>query len=183
MVGGMNSAKNKGDAGEREAVEMFQTLAPDLVMVNARRKLGAGRRDDMGDLDVFNDVAVQVKCYTDIVRALRESVVGAHAQAQRSGTTWSIGLAPIPRARRDGIRWIVISYEWPSAPTVHLPSFGSSSLAIDYFLNKSNVIAVPNRDRVALVERKDKLLVILSPVTAWLDAYRAAVARVEKMAS
>ena len=183
MVGVMNSSKNKGDQGERDAVEMFQTLAPDLVLPNARRKLGAGRRDDMGDLDVFNDVAVQVKCYADIVRALRESVVGAHAQAQRSGTRWSIGLAPIPRARRSGIRWITIAYEWPSAPNVHLPSFGSSSLAIDYFLNPSNVIAVPNRDRVALVERKDKPLVILSPVSAWLNAYRSAVAREHAKAS
>ena len=43
----MNKQKNKGDAAEREAAK----LLAEATGLPVRRKLGAGRQDDVGDLD------------------------------------------------------------------------------------------------------------------------------------
>lgn len=50
------SQKRKGDAAEREAAD----LLTGLLGVPVRRKLGAGRADDCGDLDGVPQTAVQV---------------------------------------------------------------------------------------------------------------------------
>src|SRR6478735_12765266 len=57
-----NTNKRKGDRAEREAVAVLCELAPDLVVARPQRLLGAGRREDTGDLWVFPGVTVQVKC-------------------------------------------------------------------------------------------------------------------------
>src|SRR5690606_27626946 len=60
-----NPQKNKGDKAELEAAR----LLADLTGWPVRRKLGAGRADDTGDLDNVPDTTVQVKDYTDVLRA------------------------------------------------------------------------------------------------------------------
>ena len=61
----MNSQKNKGDQAEREAAELL-SKAPGY---NVRRQLGAGRLDDIGDLDGIPDTIVQVANWTDKSKA------------------------------------------------------------------------------------------------------------------
>jgi hypothetical protein len=174
MVVSMNASKNKGDQAEREAAMVLNALAADLMAGAARRKLGAGRRDDIGDLDAFVDVTIQVKAYADPVRALREAVNGAKEQANRSGTRWNVGMSPLPRARRDGVRWICSTDVWPSAPNVHLPSFGRTSRALEYIKSANVVIETPPRQRVALVEVKGTPTMFIGSIDAWVDALRVA---------
>ena len=57
----MNSQKNKGDRAEREAAELLSELLPWPV----RRRLGAGRNDDEGDLEGVPDCALQVADWQD----------------------------------------------------------------------------------------------------------------------
>jgi Holliday junction resolvase len=51
------AAKAKGDRGEREVVSLLQRL---LRLPGIRRALGAGRKDDVGDIDGVPNTAVQV---------------------------------------------------------------------------------------------------------------------------
>jgi hypothetical protein len=61
--------KRKGDRAELEV----QGLLRELLGVPARRKLGAGRRDDVGDIDgVPNTVIQVVNAPSDTLRAVRE---------------------------------------------------------------------------------------------------------------
>jgi hypothetical protein len=78
------SAKAKGDRAELEV----QALLRDLLGVPARRKLGAGRLDDMGDLDGVPDTCIAVANYKDIARALREKVDPCVTQQERAGATF-----------------------------------------------------------------------------------------------
>lgn len=94
-----NTAKNKGDRAEREV----QGLLRDLLGVPARRKLGAGRADDMGDIDSVPDTVIQVAAYNDIARAIAEKVPGCVEQQQRAGATFGATFL-----RRRGGAYVVV---------------------------------------------------------------------------
>lgn len=74
------AAKRKGDAAEREVARILT----DLLGVECRRELGAGRLDDMGDIRLPRTV-VQVANYRDIGRAIREKLPAAVEQQERAG--------------------------------------------------------------------------------------------------
>ena len=93
-----NPQKAKGDRAELEV----QALLRDLLGVPARRMLGAGRADDIGDIDGVPDTTIQVANYTDIARALREKVDGCVDQQQRAGATFGATFI-----RRRGGRYVV----------------------------------------------------------------------------
>jgi hypothetical protein len=77
-----NPRKAKGDKAEREAA----ALLSDLLGVSVRRKLGAGRTDDTGDLEIPGiPLVVQVADWADTARAAREKPLGAEAQAANAG--------------------------------------------------------------------------------------------------
>src|SRR4029077_18705491 len=98
------AAKRKGDSAEREAA----TLIHSLIGAPARRKLGAGRADDTGDIDGVPDTTIQVVSRSSSVVAV--GVVAkpreAGEQATRAGTlhaatflrvrggTWRVVLTP-----------------------------------------------------------------------------------------
>lgn len=92
-------AKRKGDDAEREV----QGLLRDLLGVPARRKLGAGRKDDIGDIDGVPDTVIQVANYTDIARAIREKLPECEAQRERAGATHCATFV-----RRRGGSYIVV---------------------------------------------------------------------------
>ncbi len=99
-MGGMtNSAKRKGDRAELEV----QGLLRDLLGVPARRKLGAGRADDMGDIDGVPDTVIQCVSYADIGRAIREKLPECEAQQARAGATFGATFV-----RRPGGRYVVV---------------------------------------------------------------------------
>ena len=165
----MNASKEKGDRGEREAVATLCALAPDHVLPNARRKLGAGRKDDMGDLDVLPDVTVQVKWLASLTSALRDAATGASVQSDRAGTTYALGMAPIPRARKDGVRWLAATTEWPGGPPPSdaILSTGQSQAAVAHA--RAERAGIPRARRIAVVRRSGAVDLWVSTMEAWLE--------------
>lgn len=80
-----NPAKRKGDKAELEV----QGLLRDLLGVPARRALGAGRLDDVGDIHGVPDTVIQVANYKDIGRAIREKLPESERQRAHAGATFA----------------------------------------------------------------------------------------------
>lgn len=169
-----NRSKEKGDRGEREAVAALRELFPGLVLKNSQRKLGAGRKEDTGDLVVFHDVTIQVKNYADVSTSLREAAVGAAIQGERAGTRFAFGMAPIPRARRGSVRWLAATLEWPGgAPDeTEIARFGQVSRAVARVRQEN--IGIRRDKRVVAVDRRDSLRLYVAPVEAWVAAWQVA---------
>ena len=80
----MHPSKNKGDRAEREV----EGLLRDHLGVPARRKLGAGRLDDMGDIDNVPDTCVSVGNIARLSEAIREKPRECQVQQERMGATF-----------------------------------------------------------------------------------------------
>lgn len=93
------SAKRKGDRGELEV----QGLLRDHLGVPARRQLGAGRKDDIGDISGVPDTTIQVASYADIGRAIREKLPETVKQQERAGTLFGALFC-----RRRGGSYVVV---------------------------------------------------------------------------
>lgn len=93
------ASKRKGDRCELELAHQLH----DLTGWPVRRKLGAGRRDDTGDLHGLPDCVAQVKAYADIARAIREGLTELETQHHHAGTTHAVLFV-----RRPGGRWIAV---------------------------------------------------------------------------
>lgn len=93
-----NPSKNKGDRGELEAAKLLS----DLTGWPVRRKLGAGRKEDTGDLYGVPQTTVAVKNYRDVTRAIREALDSCPGQQANAGTTFGMSMI-----RRPGGRWFV----------------------------------------------------------------------------
>jgi hypothetical protein len=95
----VNPQKDRGDRAEREV----QTILQDLLGIPARRKLGAGRQDDTGDIDGLPSTVIQVANWADLNRAVREklpaTVQQQHRAAAAYGALW---------CRRRGGQYVVI---------------------------------------------------------------------------
>jgi hypothetical protein len=96
-----SSAKAKGDRAEREVEHLLADLLGAPLRI--RRKLGAGRADDAGDIDGLPDVVVQVKSYVDIARAVREALDELPRQTAHAGASIGVGFI-----RRPGGRYLVV---------------------------------------------------------------------------
>lgn len=94
-----NPQKNKGDRAEREVA----ALLSDLLGVTVRRKLGAGRMDDEGDIDGLRDTTVEVKSFRDVTRAIREGLDDLEREQANAGTSHGVLFV-----RRPGGRWIAV---------------------------------------------------------------------------
>ncbi len=79
-----NPSKAKGDRAELEV----QALLHDLLGVPARRKLGAGRKDDTGDIDGLPDTVVSVGNIARLSEAIRDKPLQCEVQQQRAGATF-----------------------------------------------------------------------------------------------
>lgn len=77
-------SKAKGDRAELEV----QALLRDLLGVPARRALGAGRLDDVGDIHGVPDTVIQVANYADLATAMRLKVEACVDQQHRAGATF-----------------------------------------------------------------------------------------------
>jgi hypothetical protein len=82
-----NPSKRKGDRAELEV----QGLLRDLLGVPARRALGAGRKDDVGDIHGVPDTVIQVADWKDALRAVREKPLEAEDQRLRYATVARAG--------------------------------------------------------------------------------------------
>ncbi len=94
-----NPSKRKGDHAEREAAK----LLAELTGWNIRRKLGAGRTDDTGDLDGVPDTTLQVKHHRDLAVALRHGLDDLRVQQANARTPFAALLL-----RRYRGRWIAV---------------------------------------------------------------------------
>ncbi len=94
-----NSSKAKGDRAELEV----QRLLTDLLGVNARRALGAGRLDDVGDIHGVPHTVVQVANYADLNRAIREKIPTLERQMDHAGAKFGAVFA-----RRRGGQFVVM---------------------------------------------------------------------------
>lgn len=94
-----NPQKAKGDRAERECAAMIEALTG----WPARRKLGAGRSDDTGDIDGVPDTVIQVKSYADAGRAIRDALAGLEAQRSNANATHAVAFI-----RRPGGRWFAV---------------------------------------------------------------------------
>lgn len=70
------AAKRKGDRAELEVAALIR----DELGYPARRRLGAGRADDVGDIDGVPHHVVQVANWADVARAAREKPLAAEVQ-------------------------------------------------------------------------------------------------------
>jgi hypothetical protein len=91
-------AKAKGDRAELEV----QGILRDLLGVPARRALGAGRLDDVGDVSGVPDTVIQVVDYQDLARAIREKLPTLEPQRANAGATFAALFA-----RRRGGGYVV----------------------------------------------------------------------------
>lgn len=94
-----NSSKRKGDRAELEV----QTIICDLLGVPARRALGAGRLDDVGDIHGVPNTVVQVVNRADTARAIREKLPECERQQARAGATFGATFV-----RRPGGSFVVV---------------------------------------------------------------------------
>ena len=96
------ASKRKGDRGEIEVANLIR----DELGYPARRKLGAGRLDDVGDIDGVPRHVIQVANWADVQRAAREKPIAAETQraiagepfvatfVRFRGSTWRVVLTP-----------------------------------------------------------------------------------------
>lgn len=87
-----NSAKAKGDRAELEV----QGILRELLGVPARRALGAGRLDDIGDIHGVPDTVIQVVNYKDIARGIREKVPESERQREIAGADFAATFVRLP---------------------------------------------------------------------------------------
>lgn len=176
----VNRQKAKGDKGERDAVTYLVELAGGvdggLVDVwNPMRMLGAGRKEDIGDVSVFSDVAIQVKTWANVTRACREAADGAVAQARNGRLPHHLGLVPVPRARVDigSLRYLAAVYSIPGGlePWGGLPSFGLTTDAVRH-LKEGYPGRVPLSWRGCQVKKAGTKTMYLMPLQAWLACFR-----------
>ena len=73
-----NPNKRKGDNAERQLANILS----DLLQKPMRRTLGAGRKDDIGDIDGIDDTAIQVKHWNDITAAITQGITQLTQQQQ-----------------------------------------------------------------------------------------------------
>lgn len=109
-----NSQKAKGDSAEREAAERLT----ELTGLPVRRRLGAGRQDDTGDLDGIPDHAIQVANWQDTAAAARIKPKGAEDQAHNAGVNYAATLIRF----RGGTWRVVLTLEQWHRYLQHVPS-------------------------------------------------------------
>lgn len=74
-------SKRKGDKAELEV----QGILRDLLGVPARRALGAGRKDDVGDITGVPRTVISVANYASLTDAIRLKLPDVETQRERAG--------------------------------------------------------------------------------------------------
>jgi hypothetical protein len=92
-----NSSKRKGDRAEIEV----QGILRDLLGVPARRALGAGRKDDVGDITGVPDTVIQVADWKNVTRAVREKPLECEEQRERASDVQSLLYSVSPEGDKE----------------------------------------------------------------------------------
>jgi len=91
--------KEKGARAEREVAALIH----DLLGFDAKRALGAGRKEDTGDIFGVPNTVVQVADYVDMVRAVREKLPATEVQRRHAGALFAATFV-----RRRGASYVVV---------------------------------------------------------------------------
>lgn len=97
--------KRKGDSAEREAAQLLS----DLLGVPVRRQLGAGRQDDVGDLDGVPGHIIQIASWADTAAAARIKPAAAEQQRRNAGAAHA---ATLVRFRGGTWRVVLTLEQW-----------------------------------------------------------------------
>lgn len=98
--------KAKGDEAERQAAR----LITDLTGWSVRRMLGAGRKDDVGDLDGVPDTVIQVSNrQARFYESIREKPLEAELQRVNAGALYA---ATFVRLRGGEWRVVMTPEQW-----------------------------------------------------------------------
>lgn len=97
--------KRKGDSAEREAAQLLS----DLLGVPVRRQLGAGRQDDVGDLDGVPGHVIQIASWADVAAAARIKPAAAEQQRRNAGAAHA---ATLVRFRGGTWRVVLTLEQW-----------------------------------------------------------------------
>lgn len=172
-----NRHKAKGDRGERDAVAALVEATPDLVLDSPKPMFGAGRKEDVGDLWVYPDVAVQVKNWSlnTIGQAMRAAAAGAAVQAGNGGLPLSLGLVPIPRARTGSVRWLAClnACRYPDMDPV--AEFKQVSKLLAWIRDDEGPTGYrvyDRAERIGVLAGGQDGPVVVAPLEAWIAAYR-----------
>jgi Holliday junction resolvase len=102
----VNSSKKKGDRAELEV----QGILRDLLGVPARRALGAGRRDDIGDITGVPDTVIQVSNkQARFYESIREKPLEAERQRINADVQFA---ATFQRLRGGSWRVVMTPEQW-----------------------------------------------------------------------
>lgn len=181
-----NSSKNKGDRFEREAVPVLVKLLPEFALKKAMRYLGAGRKEDVGDLYVLPDAAVQVKAWDNMGGAIRTAVAGSVVQAGHGDMEYALGMVPIQGARAHQVRWLacVAPDRWP-VPVEPVAEFAMVSKALKWVKDDTGPYGYrvwDRPERIGLLGGPGEPALI-APLEAWTAAYRSAHKMALKLAA
>ena len=94
-----NPSKAKGDRAELEVQGWFR----EHLGVPARRALGAGRKDDVGDISGVPGTVISVANYADLDRAVREKLPDLERQQLNAGAEFAAMFC-----RRRGGSYVVV---------------------------------------------------------------------------
>lgn len=139
-----NAQKRKGDQAERDYLAHFTTVYPHLARPDAMRHLGAGRRDDVGDVRVMYGVACQVKHWSNVSAAIFDAVRGVRRQRFNGGDLLGVGIVKVPRARPPRPVWIACALEdeWPAPVSDSAPLFRQSGRLLTWLATTEDPPAV-----------------------------------------
>jgi hypothetical protein len=79
----------KGAKGELELARILSDLTGERV----RRKLGAGRREDEGDIEGLADTTVECKVYADVVAGIRKGLADVERERANAGTPFAVSFS------------------------------------------------------------------------------------------
>lgn len=100
-----NRSGRKGSSAEREAAELVSRL----LGIPCRRQLGAGRKDDVGDLHGVPHHAIQVAAWARVAEAAQVKPKGAARQAHNAGVPCA---ATLVRFRGGTWRCVLTPEQW-----------------------------------------------------------------------
>lgn len=164
MAGNGRPVKRAGDQAELEAVR----LLADLTGHEGRRLLGAGRKDDIGDLDFpALRTAIQVTRVLhpekDLVSRLTSKLADAETQAARSGLPGAIVLARVSTPH-NSVWWRAA---WRGSEAHHYDAGICPPWALALYLPiGGDTVYLPND-------------VIVGDVGAWWDGWRMSIPRLQ----
>jgi hypothetical protein len=163
----VNRSKAKGDKAELDATEWFKRGYPELVVPRPKRMLGAGRKEDEGDLWVFADVAIQVKALlpSALSTALYDCARTSVDQAINGDRPYALGMVKMHNARPGTERWIASVLEWPE-PVEAVPFKAATDAA-----KWASTHPAPSH-AIARVERGGSPVIFVAPMITWMEAYR-----------